>query len=159
MNNLRKMLIKLDPGDWHGHPIERVWIEPVSDEGKTPIFRVQSSPFFAKGLSYGDLVQARQSSERSDLEFERVISSGGHSTYMLLVNPDESRFEQYWAPLNRLGASYEQGAHLQTSMGMRIFYSVDVPTTSDLPTVYKLLEAGENDGVWLFQEGNVGKIS
>jgi hypothetical protein len=52
-----------------------------------------------------------------------------------------------------MGCSYES-ASLSLSMGQRLLYSVDVPPTTDIYEVYEMLEKGENDEVWQFQEGH-----
>ena len=35
----------------------------------------------------------------------------------------------------------------------RPLFSVDVPPSADIYAVYEMLERGENDNVWIFQEG------
>src|SRR5882762_537668 len=39
------------------------------------------------------------------------------------------------------------------SMGQRVLYSVDVPPSADIYEISEILERGESDGVWIFQEG------
>jgi hypothetical protein len=85
-------------------------------------------------------------------DFIEVIERGGHSTYMVLIQPAETRIASYWSILKKLGCSYES-AHIELSIGRRLLYSVDVPPTADIHEVYETLERGEDQGVWIFQEG------
>ncbi len=77
---------------------------------------------------------------------------GGHSTYMLIIQAGKSLADACWRLLKRMGCSYE-GAEIDLSIGRRPLFSVDVPASADIYEVYELLERGEKDKVWLFQEG------
>jgi hypothetical protein len=116
---------------------------------------LENSPFFVRGVSYHDIVRVIPSNDGSGLEFAGVIDRSGHSTYMLLVLPISSSFDEYWKRLENLGCTYESGT-IGTAHGERLLYSVDVPAESDVYQVYPILEEGERTGVWLFQEGHVG---
>jgi len=74
---------------------------------------------------------------------------------MVLVPPASPVFNRYWERLGNLGCSYESKSH-RTSLGDRILYSIDVPAQSDVRAVYSILEEGERNGIWMFQEGHVG---
>ena len=80
-----------------------------------------------------------------------MIKRSGHSTYMLLVEPDNSKLQTYWKSLEERGCSYESGA-INLNSGRRDHYSVDVPPSPDIYEVYRLLEKGERDSVWLFKK-------
>jgi hypothetical protein len=45
---------------------------------------------------------------------------------------------------------------METSLGSRMLYSVDVPAAADIYAVYENLTKGEEDKVWMFQKGHVG---
>lgn len=148
---LVKVRFELDPQDLHGHGGEFLWAAPtgisIGDE-----FEIRNSPWYAKGISFKDVVKALPSGDGRVFEFERVIKRSGHSTYMLLVEPDNSKLQTYWKSLEERGCSYESGA-INLNSGRRDHYSVDVPPSPDIYEVYRLLEKGERDSVWLFQEG------
>ena len=55
---LATVTFNLDPDDWHGRPSEGLRAEPVSGAMAGTAFRLQSSPFFAKGVNYLDVVRA-----------------------------------------------------------------------------------------------------
>ncbi len=84
----------------------------------------------------------------------KTVTSSGRSTYRIIPNEgaDEARFGRFWAPLKDEGCTYEQG-----NFGYEI-YSVDVPKTSDIQKVFALLETGETNGVWGFEEGHCGYL-
>ena len=71
---------------------------------------------------------------------------------MLLVEPDHPEFKVRWNALKDRGCSYES-ATISMNIGWRVLYSVDVPPSADVHEVYRLLERGELDDVWDFQEG------
>jgi hypothetical protein len=146
---LVKVRFRLDASDWHGHGSETVWAAPVA--GQDAAYRIANSPFFTKGVSHCDSVRALESDSRLVLDFERVLSRGGHSTYMLIVM-DEAKLSFYWEPIETMGCSYES-MHVDLSIGRRKLLSVDVPTRATLSEVCELLKIGESENVWFFQEG------
>jgi hypothetical protein len=149
---LVKVRFELDPQDWHGHGGEFLWASPTSvsvgDE-----FELRNSPFYAKGVSFKDVVKASPSGNERVFEFESVVRRSGHSTYRLLVEPDSPNFQSYWRTLEERGCSYEWGP-ITMNVGRRNHYSIDVPPSADIYEVYRLLEKGERDGVWDFEEGH-----
>jgi hypothetical protein len=151
-DSLVKVRFELDACEWHGHGTETLWAVPMPGS-EWPNFQINNSPFFATGVNYLDVIAAKPTEHDGIFDFMTVTERGGHSTYMLLVQPVEARIDVYWGMLERMGCSFES-AHIDLSMGKRLLYSVDVPPTADIYDVYEMLERGENDGVWLFQEGH-----
>jgi Domain of unknown function (DUF4265) len=146
-----KVSFDLDHTDWHGHPSETLWADPVPMLGPYA-FRLHNSPFFKRGIAYRDIVDTTPTEGEQLFDFKRVIRRGGHSTYMILVSEDEPRFQQHWNDLQALGCTYEWGQK-KFSIGHRRFYSVDVPPSADLDKVVAILERGEGEGTWMYQEG------
>jgi hypothetical protein len=147
---LAKVRFELDASDWHGHGSETLWAESIA-ETEQQILRIRNSPFFARGINHLDVVKAKFTGDFVG-DFIEVIERGGHSTYMLLIPPAETRLVPYWGMLERLGCSYES-MNIKLSVGRRLLYSVDVPPTTDIDEVYEMLERGQDQGVWMFQEG------
>ena len=146
-----KVRFELDPSDWHGHGSETLWASPiVGTEWRN--FRIMNSPFFARGVSNRDIVKASGPENDFILDFKEVVERGGHSTYMILFKADEDRFSSYWRMLEKSGCSYER-TRIKLSIGQRSLFSVDVPPSADIHETYEILERGESDGVWVFQEG------
>jgi Domain of unknown function (DUF4265) len=148
---LIKVHFELDPSDWHGHASETLWASPiVGTEWRN--FRIMNSPFFATGISFRDIVKASAFDNDFILDFKEVVERGGHSTYMILFKATEARFSSYWNMLEKNGCSYESMS-IKLSIGQRSLFSVDVPPSADIHEIYEILERGESDGVWVFQEG------
>ena len=147
---LFKVRFELDPSDWHGVTGERLWAAPADDPGT---FELQNSPFHMKGVSYLDIVAARPAEDSSTFNFEKVVRHSGHSTYMVLLNPEDPATQAWWRLLEDMGCTYE-GSTLGASIeGYRTLYSVDVQPTADHAKVYEILAAGERAGAWRFQTG------
>ena len=146
----------LDPDDWHGRPREGLWAEPLRTGKWGTVYQLRNSPFFARGISHLDVVRAEpRVGDPPELAFVGVVDRAGHSTYMILVPPDSPDFTTYLGRLEKLGCSYESKS-LSVGPGLRTLYSIDVPPSSDINAVYAILEQGEQDKVWIFQEGHVG---
>ena len=142
---MARVTFELEPNAWHGHATERLWAERVGSD----TYRLRNSPFYAKNVSFGDIVTAEQTDD-GQLLFTGTALRGGHSTYRIVpaVAPSTDRFTEFWAPLRERGCSYEgvEGKLL----------SADVPPRADIHEVYRLLQAGEDAGVWDFEEGHCG---
>ncbi len=146
---LEKIVLTLPTDEWHGHSSETVWAEKVG-EGR---YRLRSVPFYAKGLSFGDVVNT---TTRDGKEVVSGVSlRSGHSTYRAFVKATvavgSKDFYRVWRPIQERGCTYERATeHL---------IAIDVPSSADLAAVYALLEAGETAGVWEFEEGHCGRNS
>ena len=151
-DTLIKVLFELDGSDWHGHGTETLWASPVPNS-EWRHFQLHNSPFFTRGINYLDVVAARPTENETLFEFTEVKTRGGHSTYMILMQPSDPRNAAYWQLLEQLGCTYER-THIGLSIGRRLLYSVDVPPTADVYDVYDILEKGHHDGVWIFQTGH-----
>ena len=153
-HKLVRLTVMLDSNEWHGHSSERLWAERLDDTGPDELLRVASSPFFARFVSFGDTVKSIRRSDGS-FEYERLLSPGGHSTYMIIQKADDTTFEKYWLQLEQLGCTYES-ASLPSSDGHLQLYSVDIPPSADINAAYSILALGESEHIWIFQEGHVG---
>jgi hypothetical protein len=140
--DLVRLVFPLEPDQWHGNATERIWAEPLGRDR----FRLRNTPFYAFGVSSDDIVLGAES--EGQVQFMSVVLHGGHSTYRLRCKDRtlNAQFVQAWAPLQKLGCSYEEGLVL----------AVDVPPRADICAVYDLLQAGEAAGVWDFEEGHCG---
>jgi len=147
-----KVLFELDPEYWPGPGAETLWAEPVAGS-EWRRFRLMNSPFYARGVSYLDVVRATPVGDANVFQFEAVLERSGHSTYMLIMQADEARVNAYWNRLQAMGCTYESTYEPWKGKELPL-YSVDVPPSTDLQAVYDLLERGELDKVWVFQEGH-----
>lgn len=144
---LVKVVFFLGKNQWHGYESESVWAEKISNDR----CRIRNTPFYAKGVSFEDVVFVRE--KNAGLWFEAVSIAAGHSTYRILLNKSipERDFKKYWNPIENLGCSYESA-----DSGKMILLAVDVPPNVDIHKAYELLDQGEQAGVWGFEEGHCG---
>jgi Domain of unknown function (DUF4265) len=145
-----KVRFTLAPEDRaYGVDAESLWAEIVSD-GR---YRIDNIPFYVYDVSLGDTVGGDLVDDR--IACPEVLERGGHSTYRVLVKHDagfESKsFTDFWRELERLGCSYE--------VAKRCWIAIDVPPATDVFAVYRILETGENDGAWSFEEGHCGHVT
>jgi Domain of unknown function (DUF4265) len=143
---LVKVLFWLEDDAWHGYTTETVWAEHAEDNH----FRLRNVPFHVFGVSVEDIVSADLTDQ--GLIFTNVLFHAGHSTYRIITNETttEEQLAEYWAPLENLGCTYEQG--------MGRLRAIDVPPEADIAAIYALLENGEIDGIWEFEEGHCGHL-
>lgn len=106
-------------------------------------------PFYAYGISCGDVVTVRCSDD--GLVFVGIAERGGHSTYRVKIaaSGGHETFLVRWAELERLGCRYEG-----SNVNKRLLYALDVPPGAPINRIYRILEQGEVDGCWDFEEGN-----
>jgi hypothetical protein len=140
-----KVLFHPEPTDGPGPSTETLWAERIDHRR----FRLRNVPWFVFGVSAEDVVLAR-TSEDGVIEFEAVSIHSGHSTYRIMTRATASPavVQQKCQGLEQLGCTYEQGPGS--------LKAVDVPPSADIYEVYKLLEQGEHEGVWEFEEGHCG---
>lgn len=105
-------------------------------------------PFYAYGVSCGDTIATER--DEDGLMFVGVLARGGHSTYRVRLPAfaGDERFLMRWSELEVLGCTYEG-----SNVGERLLYAVDVPSHAAVAEVYRLLEQGESEGDWEFEEG------
>ena len=141
-DNVEKIYFDLEE-DWHGYKSESVWGE-VLDSNR---YILRNVPFYVKGVSVEDHIRVME--KEGQLWFEEVVKHSGHSTYRIIITGDNALPElNEWASLEELGCTYEKGTGN--------LYAVDVPPTTDIYAVYGLLEQGEKEGFWEFEEGHCG---
>jgi hypothetical protein len=153
-HNFVKISFNLDPTEWHLTPSEALWAEPL---GKAGSYRVMNTPYFIRGISFLDAIAANFDNDSGFIEFSGVVlERSGHSTYRLAVTPDQGSFVRAWHGLEEVGCTYDSLRAIDTSMGLRDLFAVDVPPQTNIYEVYEMLRRGEQEGVWLFEEGHFG---
>ena len=144
---LVKVIFFLGSNQWHGYETESIWAEKITHNR----CRLRNSPFYAKGVSFEDIVFVQK--KGSDYIFESVSIAAGHSTYRIILEKYklENDFSNYWNSLEKLGCSYEEAEKEKVHL-----FAIDVPPNSDIHKVYELLSEGERAEVWAFEEGHCG---
>jgi hypothetical protein len=137
-----KVQFRLDPANEQGMETESVWAEPLGADR----FRILNSPFYIFGISAEDVVAAEEIAGR--LEFREVTSRGGHSTYRVFLQGGrtirDADFQCSWGPISALGGTFENANDH--------FVAVDIPSGLNVAEIFKLLEKGEQSGLWAFEE-------
>lgn len=123
-----------------------MWVKKVGHG----LYQLQNTPFFAKGLAYLDVVSAR--AEDGRLMLGGVKDASRRSTYRIHVKAatpplsGQPLFDQLIA----LGCTHE--SYVET---LWTLFAWDVPASA-VDAAYKILDAGEKQGIWTFEEGHYG---
>ncbi|MEV7025346.1 DUF4265 domain-containing protein [Kitasatospora sp. NPDC093558] len=112
--------------------------------------RVANAPWFAQGIASGDVVRV-ELDEDGVRWAEETVEASDHCTIRLIVLQDGGSTEARQAVLDdfhRLGTTGE---------GIERFgmVALDVPPSADLPRIRALLERGDAEGRWDWEEGCV----
>jgi hypothetical protein len=137
-----KIVIPLEPGE--PYEFESLWAEVVGEDE----FVLDNVPFFAYGISRGDQVSA--TAEGNCFRFLKVTKPGGHSTYRVCLEDTlpENGSDEYFSKLRALGCVLECATPR--------LWGIDLPPATDIYAVHEVLERGEVDSIWSFEEGHVG---
>ena len=124
-NSQVKVLIQDDDN------VETLWAERVGPDR----YRLDNSPFFAYGVSWQDIIEARPADDGM-LTFVRVVEKAGHRTVRVILDPGADRSLESQAVLDglvALGASYE-GANPR-------YLAIDIPPKVALDSIVEYLVA------------------
>jgi len=137
-----RLLVTLERGpSAEGLAEEWLWAEPLGS-GR---FRLESTPFFAYGLSYGDLVEAGEGGDMPRLA--AIERKSGHRTLRIALddrrNLDEPEIQKFLDELLALGCTYE-------AMPPKIV-ALDVPPEVEVAGVVGPLQTQFRDGVLVWE--------
>jgi hypothetical protein len=120
---------------------EWLWVEPLGS-GR---FRIESTPFFAYGLSHDDVVRATEATDLPRLE--DVERKSGHRTLRVALagewDLDRPEIQQFLDDMLALGCAYE-------AMPPKIA-ALDVPPDVEVAEVIARLQAQHGDGVLVWE--------
>jgi hypothetical protein len=134
------VLLEQEEEDYPPVDYEELWTTPLG-EG---LYRIESIPFFARGIARLDIVSAAE--EEEALIFQEVEEQSGHSTIRLVIyNADAvpaitERFE-------RLGCLSE------TTFTKLV--ALDVPPDLALEELRERLDLGFTQGQWDYEEASI----
>ena len=133
-----RLLVALDREAGADGPDEEwLWAEPLGSAR----YRIESSPFFAYGLSHGDVVHATDSDDMPQLA--GVERKSGHRTLRVALDGewdlDRIEIQKFLDELLALGCIYE-------AMPPKIV-ALDVPPEVEVAAVVARLQAQVHDGV------------
>lgn len=118
--------------------VETLWAFNLGDD----TYQLDNSPFYAYGVSIGDIVQADPVTGDAFPIFRCVIKKSGNKTIRIIFHHPVEKGNPSEAVLNRLtalGCSYE-GAN-------KIYVAVTIPTEVDLVAICGYLQQ-EHDLQW-----------
>ena len=142
-----KVRIELAEGLWHGTESEGIWCEAVG----TGQYRVRNIPFYAFNISLDDIIEAEIKESDGRLFFNGIVvrPSGNHAYRCMVKRDSPKQSQKYLDAINSMNCFYETAIH-----GDFELFSIDVPSDVDVNKVYDILERGEADGSWDFEEAN-----
>jgi hypothetical protein len=144
--------------DEDGYPKSKDWEQllawPVVESDRC--FRIESIPFFVKGISRGDIIQAKVS-ENSEVqqgeffEFDSIVERGGHNTYRLLLREKHTTDPE-------LTKKELLAKELALEVEDDDFFAVDVPPSVNQREIDNFLMAEAESGRWGLQDGFVQSL-
>jgi hypothetical protein len=126
--------------DYPPFEVESVWAVKIVDG----MFRIDNIPFYVRGLALGDVVRAKRTGDGA-LQFDSIAKSSGHSTLRVVFFEADIR-EGFCKEIEALGCQWE-GAYEPSLI------AVDVPPSSDLSAVLKVLADGCEKEWFDYEEG------
>jgi hypothetical protein len=137
-----RLLVSLErDGGLDGPEDEWLWAEPLGSAR----FRVDSTPFFAYGLSHGDVVRGRE--DGAATRYSDVERKSGHRTLRIALDLDldleRPEVQRFLDDLLALGCTYE-------AMPPKIV-ALDVPPEVEVGEVVARLQTQRSDGVLVWE--------
>jgi hypothetical protein len=122
-------LVKVLLADEDGN-VERLWATPLDQDR----YQLENSPFYAYGVSWRDIIEARPNAPDEWPSFVRVIEKSGHRTIRIILDPPADQSPESQNILDTvvgMGCRYE-GAHPG-------YLAIDIPPEADFAVVYTYL--------------------
>jgi hypothetical protein len=123
------------PQDENGYPPDR-WESVWANEVQPGVYAIDNVPFFIRGISSGDLVEAKDEGE--GLVFCKLVRASGNSVVRLYIS-DASQVQNVRAEFMALGCESEL-SHLPKLI------SLEVPEDVPFGPVAELVSAGQELG-------------
>ncbi len=133
--------LEQDEDGWPPVTRENLWAVDLG-EGR---YRIDNIPFYVLGVSDGDLVAA-VIEEDGRLVFSELVEASSNSTFRLFVS-DEEEISKVRKMFRDLGCPSE--------LVSRRFISLHIPGSVTMRPIASLIEQGEKDGRWEFEEGTL----
>ncbi|MDX2062248.1 MAG: DUF4265 domain-containing protein [Bacteroidia bacterium] len=139
MDNATKIYFSIADSFLDDGQIESIWAIPL--EGN--LFQIDNIPFYAKNISYGDIVLCDEIDNRQ--LFKSIVHESGNST-IRVVAYNESRVKEYRDAFRVLGCDSELS-------DLENLFSLNVPVRIDYKTIWIILEEGLKGDLWDYEEG------
>src|SRR6266404_4301243 len=123
-------MVKVQLSDPSGANVETLWARPID----TNLYQLDNSPFFAYGVSWRDVIEAKPDGDDQVLKYVRCVKKSGNMTVRIIFQDYRStdpHADGILEGLRNLGCSYE-------GMQPRMI-SVNVPPNINLGVVVDFL--------------------
>ncbi|MFF5483448.1 DUF4265 domain-containing protein [Streptomyces sp. NPDC012935] len=140
--------LEAEHADWPPVSVERLWGEKTDVRSE---IKVVNTPFFVRGIAYGDLIRVRPDHERRELVFESFTLESGHSTIRVVFLRSGLR-ESVERRLRDAGCSWE------TAGGFENLLAVDIAPTINYGELRQWLAERVDSGDLEFQESAISAI-
>ena|SRR5438876_5416359 len=84
--------------------VETLWAKPVGDD----LYELDNTPWYAYGVSWKDVIEARPAEPDAFPEFIRVVRKSGYRTIRLILEPSADKDQShsvYWIAWSNSGAA------------------------------------------------------
>jgi hypothetical protein len=139
--------------DENGYPpvtSESIWAVPLGQLH----FRLDNIPFFVCGVSCFDVILARLD-VNGLLKYVRLLETGGHSTLRVLFYESTSDTRPMDERVRELRSTFRNLMCTSELSHIPRLISVDVPPEVNLNRVLCILDAGENQELWEYEEASI----
>ena len=144
-----KVLFQLqrDEGGYPPADVEQIWAEPLGNN----LFKIDNVPFFVKGISCEDIVEATPDS-LGELRYRSLITPSEHSTLRVIVFRDSLDTRPLADRVADLRSRLAGAGCLTELSHIAGLVAVDV-TAASIENAIRLLQEGENADLWQYEEG------
>ncbi|MFJ4859492.1 MULTISPECIES: DUF4265 domain-containing protein [unclassified Streptomyces] len=135
-----------ETADWAHASSERLWT------GKTSVqmeVQVRNTPFYVKGIAFGDIVRVRADHERREFVFEEFVSEAGHSTVRVIIKDDDAR-----GMIDAMLRSFECSWEIDAT---GYLWAIDVPPHVDYASMRLALLGVADEGKIGIEEGALAR--
>ena len=116
--------------------VETLWARPLGGD----LYELDNTPWYAYGVSWKDVIEARRPSAEAFPEFVRVVRKSGYRTIRLILDPAADKASESQTILERL---VELGCSYEGATGSYI--SIDIPPPVDLEEIRRFLITTEQE--------------
>ena len=132
--------------DYNGNITEEtIWVVDLGNNK----YKVDNIPFFAPNLSLGDIISVEK--DQSNLYFEDLLETSGHSTIQLIFfNSDSNKNQLIIQELENIGCQWE-------SMKGQPLYAIDISESIDYKIVKSILAIKAKHNILDYKEACLSK--